>query len=250
MKENLNDFEDTLNKLKSSSKASLTMVILGALLLLVSLIYSATRLSPLEEQIKAKTKIINDLEKTETKIINDLEKTEITYEQKINDLITTELTYKEKIVATKKEYEELKSNVEQLYAVRVTSNNQVFELKATAKATGVSTSNGPAYDFYIYINAPKATLENIKKVNYLFDHPTFNEKHWESSGPETNFMTKYYGWGCLTKVSARLEMKNGSTQDIEFNMCQSLGPLWWDQEDNSKSEVSRNLIRNDAPLID
>ena len=195
------DLEATFKELKKSSQASLTMVILGAIALIASLVYSGTRLAPLEEEINQKSIQIAELAKTEKE-------------------------YLHKIQSAKNEYEELKSNIEKLYAVRVTKANNVYELKATAKATGVVTNNHSLYHFSIFVNAPKATLNNIRKVTYVFDHPTFREKVRISESADNRFMTKYKGWGCLTKVRTTLELVDGDSQQIDFNMCQSLGPQW------------------------
>lgn len=199
-RENL-DIEATFSELRKSSQISLTMVVLGALALMASLIYSGTRLAPLEEEIHQKS-------------------------ARIKELSLSEQEYLKRIEAAKVEYEQLKANTEKLYAVRVTPKNLVYELKAAAKATGRMTSGGPGYNFSIYINSPKSTLNTIRKVTYLFDHPTFIHKTQISDSVDNNFKVSYFGWGCLTNVRATLDFKDGETQAIDFNMCQSLGPQW------------------------
>jgi LAS superfamily LD-carboxypeptidase LdcB len=57
--------EATFIELKRASKTSLTMIILGAIALIGSLIYSGTRLAPLEEEISRKSSEIRRLENTE-----------------------------------------------------------------------------------------------------------------------------------------------------------------------------------------
>lgn len=196
------DIETTLRNLRKSSQTSLTMVILGALALVASLIYSATRLAPLEEDIRTKS-------------------------ARIEKLRATEADYLEKIDSARAEYAELRSNIEQLYAVRVTRENRVFELKATAKATDRITSAGPGYNFVIFVNAPEETLRGIERVRYHFDHPSFRQKIQDSSDRADRFAVRYFGWGCLTSVPATLYLTDGEVKEIDFNMCQSLGPQWW-----------------------
>lgn len=124
----------------------------------------------------------------------------------------------------RKEYEELRANIEKLYSVRVTKRNQVFELKATAQATGENYQDGkPMYKFRIYVNSPAELLSNIEKVTYDFDHPTFANPHRETTKPETRFQIRYTGWGCLTKVHVEVLLKDSSVQNIDFNMCKSIG---------------------------
>lgn len=68
--------ERTLSELKSSSITSLIMIILGALCLLASLYYSATRLTPLETEVHELSTKINELElqaKEKQHELNELE---------------------------------------------------------------------------------------------------------------------------------------------------------------------------------
>lgn len=221
------DVEATFRELKRSSQASLSMVILGALALIGSLVYSGTRLAPLEEEIAHKSSQIESLSEMKKKYLDEI----IQQSTQIDNLAQTEREYLERILSAKNEYAELKVNIEKLYAVRVTKNNMVYELKATAKATGRVTSYGPGYNFSIFVNAPESTLRKIRKVKYVFDHPTFTQKVRTSDNPDEYFKTEYYGWGCLTNISAALYLSDGEEQEIDFNMCQSLGPQWRGEND-------------------
>lgn len=161
------DLEATFSQLKRSSQTSLTMVVIGALCLIGSLVYSATRLAPLEEEIKQKSAHISELADREADLENQ-------------------------IVAATTEYEALRKNIEKLYAVKVTSENLVYEVKATAKATGDKIGNNPAYNFALYVNAPTATLNKIEKVTYYFDHDTFTNKTKVSTDRVAGFRVGYY----------------------------------------------------------
>jgi len=131
------------------------------------------------------------------------------------------LEKKEKAV---EEYNRLKANIEKLYSVKVTPQNEVYEIKAAARATGGKASDGsPLYNFTIYINSPQELLNEIQKVTYDFDHPTFPNPHQESSNPATRFATGYIGWGCLRNVRIKVFLKKGTVHDIDFDMCKSIG---------------------------
>lgn len=123
-------------------------------------------------------------------------------------------------------YKELKSNVEKQYSVIVTPNNNVYEIKASALATGKSTPDGLEYKFSIYINSSKEGLSTIKDVQYTFNHPTFRNKQITVDNPNDQFLYNYTGWGCLTSVGVNVELKDGSSTKFNFNMCRSLGPEW------------------------
>lgn len=70
--------ESTFSELKRSSRVSLSMVIIGVIFLLGSLFYAATRLGPLEDEIKKKTIEISQLREIESDYKTKIEKSEKT----------------------------------------------------------------------------------------------------------------------------------------------------------------------------
>jgi len=134
--------------------------------------------------------------------------------------------YKSDNPGASEKYKELKLNIEKQYSVTVTPNNQVYEIKASALATGKSTTDGPEYKFSLYINSSKEGLRTIKAVQYQFDHPTFRIRNVVVDNPKEQFLYSYTGWGCLTSVNVTVQLNDGSSKKIDFNMCRSLGPEW------------------------
>ena len=130
--------------------------------------------------------------------------------------------------ALQKEIESLRSGIESLNYAKVTPQNQVFQLQASAKALpGQKTSDGkPIYQFSIKVNASPEVLQNITKVAYDFNHPTFHQPHREETDRANNFQTQYIGWGCLSPVDVTVYLKDGTKQSIPFDMCKSLGGDW------------------------
>ncbi len=225
MNDYLDDVEKTLAQLTRSSRVSVTMIVLSATLLLGSVIYSATRLAPLEKEVAAKQAEIAMLEETKR--------------QKERE-----------VAAVEQRLANLRGNIESLYAVRLTEGDSVFELRASARATDRTSVQGPLYNFSVFINADQSTIGSIESVTYLFDHPTFMRKTQTSDDPSDNFKVGYLGWGCLTNVSAKVQFRSGEQSEIEFNMCQSLGPQWWNQKDIQEpalpeggDEVVRKITR-------
>lgn len=195
-------FEEVLQQLTRHSRSSLLLVVLGALFLAGSVYYSATRLRPLEQEIARKR-------------------------AEIGRLAAEEARQQARVAALQQQYATLKQSAEQLYAVRVTPQNRVYELKATAQATGQKMADGkPIYNFSVYVKSPPATLESIRSVHYRFDHATFRQKDYVSERREERFAVAYTGWGCLTRVGVTVTLNDGTEQDFDFNMCRSLGPQW------------------------
>jgi hypothetical protein len=143
--------------------------------------------------------------------------------QTIAKLQKEEEEWRTKMEQQRSAYETLKKSAEQLYAVRVTPSNQVYELRATAAPTGRQTSSGPEYTFTASVNSSKETLATIRRVTYHFDHPTFMLKEFVSEDREKRFAISYTGWGCLNKVNVRVDLRDGTQQELDFDMCKSLG---------------------------
>lgn len=199
---NESEIQSSLASLRQGSITSLSLVALGATLLAFSLYYSASRLTPLEREIAEK-------------------------KQRIAELAAEEEKQRERVSEAKKAFETLRESTEALYAVRVTPSNQVYELKATAIATGRKLSLGrPEYQFKLLINSSKETLANIARVTYRMEHETFKRKDYVSEDPSTQFASGYVGWGCLTSVKVIVQLKSGNAQNFDFDMCKSLGPQW------------------------
>ena len=197
-----NEIQSSLASLHQKSRTSLVLVILGAASLVLSMYYSASRLTPLENEINAKR-------------------------QEIAKLAEEEKAQRKRLAEAQAAFETLRTSTESLYSVRVTPSNQVYELKATAIATGRMLSRGrPEYRFSIFINSPRKTLENIEHVTYRMEHETFKQKDYVASDAASQFASSYVGWGCLTTVKVAVRLKTGTSQEFDFNMCRSLGPEW------------------------
>lgn len=196
------DIQSSIASLRQGSVMSLSLVLVGAGFLAFSLYYSVSRLTPLEKEISEKR-------------------------QQIAELAAEEQSHLARIAEAKAAFETLKKSTEALYSVRVTPSNQVYELKATAIATGRKLSLGrPEYHFKLLINSPKETLSDISRVTYRMEHQTFKQRDYVSEDPSTQFAAGYVGWGCLSSVKVLVQLKDGTTQDFDFDMCKSLGPQW------------------------
>jgi cell division protein FtsB len=204
---NENQIERTLMAVQGSSRVAVVMVVIG-LLFVVSLIVltgmKAREVAHLQTQIEDKR--------------DQLEALALDIKGGREDLDELQ----RELAAKKAEFDALKANVEGLYAVHVTDANQVFEVKATAEATGRQTSNGSEYLFAAFINAPPETLASIREVEYRFEHPTFRKPVQVANDRATAFRVEYSGWGCLEDVGVTIRLRDDSSQDMRFDMCKSL----------------------------
>jgi hypothetical protein len=199
----------SLSSLRQQSRVSLVLMLLGAAFLLFSILYSRAQVRPLEMEIEKKKMMIATLEK------------------KIEAKKAEEAALNARIQERQAQYEKLKANTEELYAVRVTPSQQVYQVKATAIATGRTLANGlPEYRFSLLINTPPATLNEIAKVTYRMNHPSFKRPINEVTDAASRFAYTYTGWGCLNSVKVTVQLKSGVTHDFDFDMCRSLGQEW------------------------
>lgn len=123
---------------------------------------------------------------------------------------------------------DIRTSVQGLSYANLTPQNEVFQLKASARALpGVKTLDGkPVYKFRIYVDGSASVLDSIARVAYNFNHPSFNTPHVESTDRANSFKVQYTGWGCLTQVGVTVYLQNGKTQSVAFDMCRSLGTDW------------------------
>lgn len=232
MSSELQQLEQALQQLNRSSRGSILMMLIAALALIGSLVYSATRLAPLERDIAEKKAQIAG------------------FDQRLATLKASEQQLQEHIQQATAQLTSLRHNIEQLYAVKVSAENTVFELKATALATGQNSNGRPIYDFGVFINAPETTLNSIKQVTYLFDHVTFRQREQITMAAEQQFKVGYKGWGCLTKVTATVAYHSGEQTRMDFNMCRSLGPMWQGQACAEDEEVVKRVSKIPSPGAD
>jgi cell division protein FtsL len=226
MSSELQQLEQALQQPHRSSRGSVAMMIIAALALIGSLVYSATRLAPLERDIaKKKAQIAS-------------------FDQRLALLKASEAQLQQQISTATAQLADLRHNIEQLYAVKVSAENTVFELKATALATGQNANGRPIYDFSVFINAAETTLQSIKQVTYLFDHATFRQREQTTVAVQDQFRVGYTGWGCLTKVTATVAYHSGERTTMDFNMCRSLGPMWQGQGCAEDDKVVKRVSKN------
>lgn len=129
----------------------------------------------------------------------------------------------EEYLKKQQDFETLKNNLNNLYAAGVTAENEIFEIMATAQATGKKLGGGKeGYNFKIFINASDNVLQKIEKVIYHFDHSTFKNKTLESTDRANKFSMGYYGWGYLPTIPVEIFMQGGTIDTIDFDMAKSL----------------------------
>ena len=75
---------------------------------------------------------------------------------------------------------------------------------------------------YVFTLRLKDTIlaDQLSKVDYYFNHPTFDPKIKSSTDRTGNFSISYQGWGCLQVIDVYLHYRNKSQVDtIRFPMC-------------------------------
>ena len=95
--------------------------------------------------------------------------------------------------------------------------------KAVPLAGQKDPRGNPLYDFTVWLDAPTAVREQIAKVTYAFDHPTFVNKRQVATDPSNGFVVSYRGWGALRLVTITVEWRNGTTHSYYFDMVSALG---------------------------
>lgn len=205
---NESQIEKTLMAVQSSSRTAAAMVVIGVVFVGAMVVFTGMKV---REAAQLQTKIEN--RRDELKAVA----------REIDDSRAAVEALKRELDTKQAEFESLKANVEGLYAVHVTDANQVFEVKATAQATGRRTSKGPEFRFAAFINTTPETLASIREVTYRFPHESFRDPVRVVKDSDTAFRVEYTGWGCLSHVVVNIHLVDGSTRNMVFDMCKSLG---------------------------
>ena len=81
------------------------------------------------------------------------------------------------------------------------------------------------YDFSLTLRIPPARRNEVAKVLYRLDHPTFRNKDLIGTDPAHDFAVAYTGWGALSRVDITIHRRDGQSESMAFNMLAILG---WD----------------------
>ncbi len=83
----------------------------------------------------------------------------------------------------------------------------------------------PLYNFMLWVELPASRRNDIAKVEYRFDHPSYLVKTRTGTDPSNSFAISYLGWGCLQHVSETIVDPQGRQYlpPIDFEMCKALG---------------------------
>jgi peptidoglycan hydrolase CwlO-like protein len=138
--------------------------------------------------------------------------------EKVTELTREEESLNLQIAALRSQKDNL------LNVVKSRSNAQEalpIEAVVVPRADAKSKGND-RYDFSLWLETPSGRQQEIKNVTYFFNHPTFQKKIFSSSKPEDNFLVRYNGWGCLSRVIITVHLTDGTSKEIDFDMCSYL----------------------------
>ncbi|HRI07066.1 MAG TPA: hypothetical protein PKW35_04570 [Nannocystaceae bacterium] len=83
-------------------------------------------------------------------------------------------------------------------------------------------AGGGLYDFSVWLDMPAGVADQIERVTYLLNHPSFRDQNRTVTASEGGFRVSYRGWGCLDSVVVTLQHKTGERDKMVFNMCDLL----------------------------
>ncbi len=119
--------------------------------------------------------------------------------------------------------EQIKAYNQIIKKAGIYSNESKFHPGATKTTTGKSHLRTEQFDFEVFINGDIQDLNDIKSVTYNFNSETLKQQIVTSTDPSSKFKVGYLGWGCLSLINITINLKNGTSQQLIFNMCEALG---------------------------
>lgn len=216
-------------KRRDNKQRQLTLTITFISLLLIgTIIYYVTKAKVTNEKlssdlIKTKSIVLNKDSVIKDHLVNDsvfISKKKDSLIKKITDsVIKVSNKLNNNVTPNKKLYDSLNKEINKLRAaLKMNNGNEIIE--CLGKPTGSYSSTGlPMYNFIMRISKPSIS-EKLSKVEYLFDHYTYNPKLKPSKNSKTNFSVEIRNsWGCLNIVTIFLYFKNNQVDTIAFPMC-------------------------------
>jgi len=200
-------------KIKKSSRQSAVITLVGVIIVGGAFLYGLYELSAVNEQIDQKREFLDSLSYQSESL------------QKQIDVLRSNA----------RELEQSYAQIEK--AVAATQNPKlqrefsealpfIAMVKPRARAVENRETKGERetyYDFSLWIELPRERRAEILDVVYEFNHPTFRQKAQRSTNPEEGFRVRHIGWGCLSSVIITVNLRNGSSSSIDFDMCAELG---------------------------
>jgi hypothetical protein len=92
-----------------------------------------------------------------------------------------------------------------------------------AFAVDAKKVSASGYKFTIGLKPSLNNVNNILKVDYKIDHPTFRNKVYLSVDRNSNFAMSYTGWGAVDEINATVTFKDKTTRVFNINMIRILG---------------------------
>ena len=212
-----------IRSLGVQSKRGALLTILSLSLVVGSILYSIFSLKELEQGRDTLLLQLQQLRERSEEL-----KTTITGLETKREKMVEEITgLEEKYAGLKKSVEQVNvaigaSDGKASVALKV-AGQRVYEIKSSAMPTGQKTNSGPLYDFKLYVSGSDEVLNDMEKVTYIFDHPTFMQKTQTATDRIQQFSIGYRGWGCLREVGITVKFKDGVEGHSDFDMCKSLG---------------------------
>jgi hypothetical protein len=87
-----------------------------------------------------------------------------------------------------------------------------------------ATEKTGGYSFDLFLVIPPKYREQIEKVEYTFNHPSFGSNNKKISEEiKDGFRVNYSGWGAIDDVDIKVFLKDREPLALKLNMLKSLG---------------------------
>ncbi len=236
---------DDIATLRRSSQRSGLVTLFGAIIVFSALGYSAWRLVDLQSHLDEVSQEIAELTPARDALRGskaDLERENTELASTREGLLKQKLELEEahtkleiEVQSLRAERDRLRQGYEQLGALAdpnisasAGSGTKTWQ-RNIAAAMPLSASVRPrvqrtAIDasqsrFALSLELPANLKPQVRRVTYLLNHETLRHTKLESADAATNFGVEYTGWGCLDSVVATIDLQDGASEQLVFDMC-------------------------------
>ena len=238
-------------RIQKASNRAAAITMLGLVVVVGTLGYSAWKLHQLDAEIQTKQTEFGELErevqvaqsridaadarKKELEASNKQLQQKITKNQELNERLEKRNEFLVGYADTfSEQFEELKRQFGSVYEIAAKSSDGDREIREMIARAPIETVVEPrataeplpdregSYKFTLSVDSPEGRRGEIERVKYFFDHPSFLKKEYDSTDAQNDFQVSYTGWGALRQVRITLVLKKGENRHLAFDMADAI----------------------------
>jgi len=129
--------------------------------------------------------------------------------------------YETQLKVTRSQIQELQTSVREQRTAPIEALVKPRASYARVTTEEAAQYPGSEYRFDLFLEVPPAQRNEIVKVTYFMNHPSFADNSLINGDPQDRFRATYFGYGCLSNVIISITLQDGQEKKLDFNQCEA-----------------------------